>query len=80
MEDLFGSHLPGRNLWRGAGKPMRYRLTSPLHNIPASNDRITPAATAPEGRAIPIDSGHVGMIVGSARAKLHEALADFLGK
>jgi polyhydroxyalkanoate synthase len=80
MEDLFGSDLPGRNQWRVAGKAMSDRLTCPLLNITASNDRITPAATAPAGRAIPIDSGHVGMIVGSARAKLHEALADFLGK
>jgi polyhydroxyalkanoate synthase subunit PhaC len=80
MEDLFGSDLPGSSQWRVAGKLMSDRLICPLLNITASNDRITPAATAPEGRAVQIDSGHVGMIVGSARAKLHEALAEFFGK
>jgi poly(3-hydroxyalkanoate) synthetase len=53
-------------------------LACPILNITASGDRITPAATAPEGPRVQIDAGHVGMVVGSARTKLHKALAEFL--
>jgi polyhydroxyalkanoate synthase len=56
---------------------MSDRLDCPLLSITASNDRITPAATAPAGDSVQVDAGHVGMVVGSARTKLHEALAGF---
>jgi polyhydroxyalkanoate synthase len=79
IEDLFGSDISGRGEWRIGEKIVTDRLDCPILNITASNDRITPAATAPSGDTVQIESGHVGMIVGSARAKLHEALAQFLG-
>jgi polyhydroxyalkanoate synthase len=79
IEDLFGRDLPGSGEWRVSGKAMSDRLQCPLLNVTALGDRITPAATAPAGETVQIGSGHVGMIVGSARAKLHEALAEFLG-
>ena len=52
----------------------------PLLNLLAGHDRIAPAATARAGDSVGIPSGHVGMIVGSARAKLHETLEAFLGE
>lgn len=78
IEDLFGADLPGNGRWIVGGKPMTDRPKCPLLNITASGDRITPVATAPHGEAIQIDSGHVGMIVGSARTRLHSALGEFL--
>ncbi|HEU5481480.1 MAG TPA: alpha/beta fold hydrolase [Sphingomicrobium sp.] len=78
IEDLFGRDLSGSGAWRVAGRPITDRLDCPLLNITASNDRITPAATAPTGDIVHVDAGHVGMVVGSARAKLHKALAGFL--
>ncbi|HEY7004985.1 MAG TPA: alpha/beta hydrolase, partial [Sphingomicrobium sp.] len=50
----------------------------PALHLTAEHDRIAPAATAPAGDRIAISSGHVGMIVGSAREQLHAALAAFL--
>ena len=79
IEDLFGRDFPGTGEWRAGGTPISERIDCPLLNITAESDRITPAASAPGGETVQIDSGHVGMIVGSARAKLHEALARFLG-
>ncbi|HET9810740.1 MAG TPA: alpha/beta fold hydrolase [Sphingomicrobium sp.] len=78
IEGLFGGDLPGTGDWRIGGRAISDRLDYPMLNITAANDRITPAATAPAGDSIEIDSGHVGMVVGSARAKLHKVLADFL--
>jgi polyhydroxyalkanoate synthase len=79
VEDLFGRDLPGKGEWTIGGRTVSDRIDRPLLNITASTDRITPAAAAPSGETIQIGSGHVGMVVGSARAKLHEALAVFLG-
>jgi polyhydroxyalkanoate synthase len=79
IEDLFGGDLPGNGGWRVSGKVISPALPCPLLNITASADRITPAAAAPTGTTVKIDSGHVGMIVGSARVELHQALAEFLG-
>ena len=73
IEDLFGKDLPGRGEWIGSDK-----VSVPALHLTAEHDRIAPAATAPAGEKIAIPSGHVGMIVGSARARLHEALAKFL--
>ncbi|HET7316742.1 MAG TPA: alpha/beta hydrolase [Sphingomicrobium sp.] len=80
MEDLFGANLPGKGEWRIGGRTMTDRLDCPMLNVTASKDRITPAATAPRGETVQVDSGHVGMIVGSARARLHRSLADFLSE
>jgi polyhydroxyalkanoate synthase len=78
LEDLFGSDLPGKGEWSVGGRPVTDRLDCPALHITAASDRITPAAAAPHGDCIQIPSGHVGMIVGSARAKLHEEMARFL--
>jgi polyhydroxyalkanoate synthase len=78
IEDLFGRDLPGKGEWRVGGKPMTDALDCPALHVTASSDRITPTATAPSGDTMQIDAGHVGMVVGSARARLHEALANFL--
>jgi polyhydroxyalkanoate synthase len=79
IEDLFARDLPGTGEWQVGGRVITDRLACPLLNVTASEDRITPGATAPKGEAIQAGSGHVGMVVGSARARLHETLAKFLG-
>lgn len=79
IEDLFGLDLPGRGEWQVAGKAITDRLECAVLNVTAADDRITPAAAAPAGKAVQLDAGHVGMVVGSARARLHESLAKFLG-
>jgi len=78
IEDLFGRDLPGNGQWQMGGRHVTDRLAVPLHNVLAADDRIAPAVTAPGGAAVAISSGHVGMIVGSARAKLHDTLRTFL--
>jgi polyhydroxyalkanoate synthase len=80
IEDFFGLDLPGSGQWRVGGKAIDDGLSLPMLHCTASGDRITPSATAPRaaGTALQLDSGHVGMIVGSARARLHQALAGFL--
>ena len=78
IEDLFGADLPGSGRWRVGGREMSDRLRVPLLHCTATHDRITPVAAAPAGGLREIAAGHVGMIVGSARQELHEALRDFL--
>lgn len=78
IEDLFGRNVTGEGRWRVSGRIVTDRLDHPMLNVTATNDRITPAASAPGETSVQVKSGHVGMVVGSARTKLHEALADFL--
>ena len=78
IEDLFGRDLPGSGQWEICGKPMTDQLAVPALHVLAGNDRIAPPETAPAGTSASIPTGHVGMIVGSARAKLHEELKAFL--
>ena len=78
MEDLFGRDLPGLGEWRVAGRQIRDAIAAPLLNLTAERDLIAPAATAAAGETVRIDAGHVGMIVGSARGALHEALKSAL--
>lgn len=73
IEDFFGRDLPGSGQWMGSDE-----LVVPALHLTAQHDRIAPATTAPSGERVAISSGHVGMIVGSARHKLHEALRGFL--
>ena len=73
IEELFGKDLPGSGKWIGSDD-----VPVPALHLTADHDRIAPAATAPAGERIAIASGHVGMIIGSVRAQLHEALAKFL--
>ena len=77
IEDLFGADLPGTGRWRVGGRTIIASLDCPLLNVTAANDRISPAAAAPPGDVAEIAAGHVGMIVGSARKTLHEALQPF---
>ena len=78
IEDLFGRDLPGSGEWRVGGRAVADLLDVPSLNLLARHDRIAPESTAPAGESVAIASGHVGMIVGSARARLHEALKGFL--
>ena len=78
VEKLFGDDLPGSGQWIVAARPMTDRLLSPSLHLTAQRDLIAPPQTAASGEVIAIDSGHVGMIVGSARTRLHDALNGFL--
>jgi polyhydroxyalkanoate synthase len=78
IEDLFGRDFSGAGTWQVGGRPVTDTLGVPLLNLAAGKDRIAPAATAPAGDFVSIPSGHVGMIVGSTRAQLHDALKGFL--
>ena len=80
IEDLFGRDVPGVGDWRVGGRAVSDHLTVPVLHLTADHDRIAPAATAARGARIGIPSGHVGMIVGSARARLHGELGEFLGE
>jgi len=75
IEDLFERDLPGAGAWIGSDS-----LAVPALHLTAEHDRIAPAATAPAGQKVAIPSGHVGMVVGSARERLHCALAAFLAE
>jgi polyhydroxyalkanoate synthase len=78
IEGLFGEDLPGSGNWQLGGKPVTDRLSARALHLTAQHDRIAPAATAPVGEVVAIASGHVGMIVGSARERLHQELRTFL--
>jgi polyhydroxyalkanoate synthase len=78
MEDLFALDLSGSGQWQVGGRTVTDQLQVPLLNLTAERDLIAPASTAPAGETIGIASGHVGMIVGSARERLHHTLEDFL--
>ena len=78
IEDLFGRDLAGSGGWRIGGQPISERLDVPLLNLAAMHDRITPAKSSPGGDVVQVGAGHVGMVVGSKRGRLHSALADFL--
>jgi polyhydroxyalkanoate synthase len=77
IEDLFSRDLPGSGAWVVGGRAMAAPAVPALH-ILAAKDRIAPPDTAPAGPSVSIASGHVGMIVGSARTRLHDALRSFL--
>jgi polyhydroxyalkanoate synthase len=78
LEDLFGRNLSGSGRWRVCGKVVGDRLAVPALHLCAERDRIAPAASAAAGKVVRIPAGHVGMIVGSAKERLHRALKDFL--
>ena len=78
IEDLFGQDISGSGAWVVGGKTVTDALSVPLLNVLAGHDRIAPAATAAHGKSVSIESGHVGMIVGSARTTLHDTLEAFL--
>jgi len=78
IEDLFGGDLSGSGAWKVASAEVTDDLPVPLVNLTADRDHIAPAVTAARAERIGIDAGHVGMIVGSARNRLHQVLAENL--
>ena len=66
---------PGLGRWQVAASPSPTSSRVPMLHLTATRDLIAPAATAPSATASASPSGHVGMIVGSARKQLHEQLA-----
>jgi polyhydroxyalkanoate synthase len=78
IEEMFGRDLPGSGGWRVGDGTASDRLAVPALHVLAGKDRIAPPQTAASGASVTIESGHVGMIVGSARAKLHGALRKFI--
>lgn len=78
IEQLFGEDLAGSGRWQVGGKAVTDELPVPFLHLTADHDRIAPAGTAPAGKKIGFASGHVGMIVGSARDQLHRELQEFL--
>lgn len=78
VEDLFGQDVPGSGTWRIGGHAISDRLDIPAVHLTAERDLIAPPQTVASGEVVAISSGHVGMIVGSARRELHEALKAFL--
>jgi polyhydroxyalkanoate synthase len=78
IEDLFGHDLSGTGQWTIGGRRLSDKLASPSLHLTAERDLIAPPATVASGEAVAMPTGHVGMIVGSARTRLHAALAAFL--
>jgi polyhydroxyalkanoate synthase subunit PhaC len=78
VEELFGKDLPGSGSWTVCGKPVSDSLSVPSLHLTAQRDLIAPPQTAASGEVVAIPSGHVGMIVGSSRHRLHEALGAAL--
>jgi len=78
VEELFGNDLPGSAGWRVGGRKVSDGLAVPTLHLPAERDLIAPPQTVASGEVVSIPSGHVGMIVGSARHRLYEQLGAFL--
>jgi len=78
VEDLFAMDLPGSGSWSVGARPVSDSLPCSSLHLTAERDLIAPPQTAANGNVVAIPSGHVGMIVGSARAALHEQLKAFL--
>ena len=78
VEELFGNDLPGTGDWILGGRAASDELAMPTLHLTAERDLIAPPQTAASGQVVAIPSGHVGMIVGSARSRLHAEIARFL--
>ena len=78
VEQLFDSDVAGTGTWQVGGRAVSDELEVPTVHLTAERDLIAPPQTAASGHVIPIPSGHVGMIVGSARSRLHDELKAFL--
>lgn len=83
-ETLYRDDAPGRGRWCIAGQPIDpAALGIPILDIIASRDRIVPPGAALStlgiGTALPLDAGHVGMVVGGrAPWLLWDPLAEWL--
>ena len=80
FESFYRDDAPGTGKWRIGGRTMAERPPVPALHLVAGNDQIVPPASTPRGDQEVIASGHVGMIVGRARVRLHDALAAFLAE
>lgn len=78
FESLYRDDEPGSGRWQVGGKTISEQASVQALHLVAGGDRIVPPASAPDGKQVHIASGHVGMVVGRARAQLHEALLGFL--
>jgi polyhydroxyalkanoate synthase subunit PhaC len=78
VEELFARDLPGNGGWTVGGRTVTDAVTTPTLHLTAERDLIAPPKTVALGNVVAIPSGHVGMIVGSARRQLLQALAAFL--
>lgn len=81
FEAMIGLDKPGSGGWRIDGRAADpAALSCPALHFTAADDRIAPAATAPDAiRTIACPAGHVGMIVGSrAEQALHRPLLEWL--
>jgi polyhydroxyalkanoate synthase len=78
VETLFGEDLPGSGKWAVGGRSASDNLPMPALHLTAERDLIAPPQTVAAGEAVAMPSGHVGMIVGSARVRLHGHLKEFL--
>jgi len=78
VEELFGKDCAGTGTWAIGGRAASDLVPSPALHMTAEHDLIAPPQTVASGDIVTIPSGHVGMIVGSARHRLHEALRRFL--
>ena len=78
VEALFGEDLPGSGGWTVGGRQVGDALDIPALHLTAERDLIAPPQTVASGATVAIASGHVGMIVGAARTRLHEALSRFV--
>ncbi len=78
VEELFGDDLPGFGRWNVGGRAVTDKHAVPALHVAAERDLIAPPQTVANGQVVAIPAGHVGMIVGSARKRLHEALKTFL--
>ena len=79
VEELFGKDRPGSSAWTIGGRPVTDAIVAPALHLTAERDLIAPPQTAASGDIVAISSGHVGMIVGSARTRLHHEIGRFLG-
>jgi polyhydroxyalkanoate synthase len=79
VEELFGNDRPGSGSWQVGAGAVSDELGVPTLHLTAERDLIAPPQTVASGEVVAIPSGHVGMIVGSARNRLHEELKRFLG-
>lgn len=78
FEGLFREDLTGKGRWSVGGRSIVEQPSVPTLHLLAGQDRIVPATTAPTGEQHVIAAGHIGMVVGRARADLHKALRRFL--
>ncbi|MFL6763889.1 MAG: alpha/beta hydrolase [Sphingomicrobium sp.] len=78
VEEIFGEDLPGSGRWHVGGEAVSGRISVPALHLTAERDLIAPPQTVASGEVVAIASGHVGMIVGSARRRLHEELRRVL--